>query len=1241
MVDSGASTIFINRKFVEENKIRTRKLRTPIVLLNIDGSRNADGYLSEIAVLDLVVGSHREKAVFAVTQLGEDVILGIDWLRRHNPSIDWTEGTLALDRCPEGCGRQRKAEVEVVSATRDTGARPTARLQKQRKPMRVQSLKHRKGVTVETVDEEGPQPSPDPADRIYDYDNDADLFEMWANGPTRLPDDAPTLFVHAGYTYSQLAAEELASQKHQKTFEELVPPQYREFADVFSKKASERLPERKPYDHAIELVPGYSNFRSKVYPLSLPEQAELDKFIAENLEKGYIQPSKSPLSAGFFFVKKKEGTLRPVQDYRKLNEITIKNSYPLPLISDIVDKLAKAKIYSKLDIRWGYNNVRIKEGDEWKAAFVTPRGLYEPTVMFFGLTNSPATFQGMMDDIFKDLILEGKVLIYLDDILILGDSLKEHRELVREVLRRLRKHDLFAKPEKCEFEVTRTEYLGLIISPGRIEMDPAKVKAIREWPTPKNASDIRRFRGFANFYRRFIQDFGRICKPLDRLTGKVPFVWGDEEQTAFDMLKARFTSSPMLSMWDHYKPHRIETDASGYAVGSVLMQKEDDGLWHPVAYLSEGMTETERNYEIWDREMLAIIRSLESWRDYLEGAPDMFEIWSDHKNLEYWRTTRDLTRRQARWALYLSRFDFVIRHKPGKTNLAADALSRNPEHQRDDGSDNHDQIVLKPERFITLSASYSRGHAGVEGDRALLKRIRECSERDEEVATAIQTIQKLGPKSLSKGIEEWNSEDGIVLFRGKVYVPKDTTIRRDIVKIHHDSLAAGHPGRWKTQELVSRNYWWPGMTKFINEYVMTCDVCQRTKAHRAAPQGPLQPNQIPEGPWQIITSDLIVGLPKSDGYTAILVTADRFTKQVHLSATTDEVDAAECARLFIRDVFKLHGAPKRIITDRGPQFASRYLRRIYEGIGVKPSMSTAFHPQTDGQTERWNQEIEQYLRIFVDYRQEDWTDLLPIAEFALNSRVHSATSQSPFFLNYGYNPEFTVAVGPSNTVPQAELRLKALREVQTDAKAALELAAERMKYFYDQNRSAAPEFQPGDKVMLDGKNLRVERPSRKLSDKFYGPYEVKRKIGQLNYELKLPKSMAVHPVFHVQLLSKHQQNRIPGRVQPPAPPVVVDGEEEWEVEKVLDSRVFRRQFQYKIKWKDYGDHHNSWQPLSDVANATEAIAEFHKAYPSAPRPVSKKSFASLPFKPLENFTETSVNADIWHGGIHGRRDVAP
>ena len=268
--------------------------------------------------------------------------------------------------------------------------------------------------------------------------------------------------------------------------------------------------------------------------MSAHEQEELQRFLEENLAKGYIRPSKSPLSSPVFFIKKKDGKLRFVQDYRRLNEITIKNRYPLPIVSDIVSRLKGARYFTKFDVRWGYNNVRIKEGDEWKAAFSTNQGLFEPLVMFFGLTNSPATFQALMNSIFSDLIAKGKVAVYLDDILIFTVTLEEHRQLVNEVLQRLKDHDLYLRPEKCEFEREEIEYLGLVIKEGEVHMDPAKVEAVRTWPTPRNLRDVRGFLGFANFYRRFIQNFSKIARPLHDLTRKeTPWKWEDPQQTAF------------------------------------------------------------------------------------------------------------------------------------------------------------------------------------------------------------------------------------------------------------------------------------------------------------------------------------------------------------------------------------------------------------------------------------------------------------------------------------------------------------------------------------------------------------------------------------------------------------------------------------------------------------------------------------------------------------------------------------
>jgi hypothetical protein len=405
--------------------------------------------------------------------------------------------------------------------------------------------------------------------------------------------------------------------------------------------------------------------------MSPAEQVELDKWLEENLAKGYLRPSKSPMASPVFFIKKKDGKLRLVQDYRRLNKITIKNRYPLPLAADIVNRLTGAQHFTKFDVRWGYHNIRIKSGDEWKAAIITNRMEVEPTVMGFGMTNSPATFQSLMNSVFADLIAIGVVAVYMDDILIYTPTLVEHRKIVCKVLQRLQDHDLYLKPEKCEFEKQEIEYLGMIICPGEVCMDPGKVSAVRDWPTPTTLRDVRAFIGFSNFYRRFIKDFSSITRPLHDLTKKdVPWQWHAEQQHAFDTLKEKFCQEPILKVYDPNLETRVKVDTSGYATGGILSQKYPDGLWHPIAYRSSSMSKEERNYKIYDREMLGCIRALEDWRHYLEGIS--FEIVTDHKNIEWWASMRDLNRRQARWTLYLSRFSFKITYRKGEL-MQADA----------------------------------------------------------------------------------------------------------------------------------------------------------------------------------------------------------------------------------------------------------------------------------------------------------------------------------------------------------------------------------------------------------------------------------------------------------------------------------------------------------------------------------------------------------------------------------------
>jgi len=420
----------------------------------------------------------------------------------------------------------------------------------------------------------------------------------------------------------------------EQTVEELVPKRFWKWRKVFGKTESERMPVRKPWDHAIELKKGFVPRKGKVYSLSRDEKEEVQVFMEDQLRKGYIQPFKSPQTLPVHFVAKKDGKRRMVQDYWHINEGTIKNAYPLPLIADILDGVGTRKVFTKLDLRWGYNNMRIKEGDEWKAAFTMHIGSYEPTVMYFGLTNSPATFQTMMNNLFRDMVNQGSTATFIDDIIVAMDTEEGHDEIVEEVLRRLEENDLFVKLEKCRWKVREVEFLGVVIGPEGVRTQKEKVGGVLSWPTPRSAKEVQKFMGLANYYRWFIQDFSRVAKPLNMLVGKDrKWEWGAEQQGAFKELKKRFTTEPVLAVPDRNQEMRMEADASDYAMGGMLLVKGTDRKWRPVAFISKSLSPAERNYKIHDKKMLAVIRCLEDWRHYLEGAEKEFEIWTDHKNL--------------------------------------------------------------------------------------------------------------------------------------------------------------------------------------------------------------------------------------------------------------------------------------------------------------------------------------------------------------------------------------------------------------------------------------------------------------------------------------------------------------------------------------------------------------------------------------------------------------------------------
>ena len=548
-------------------------------------------------------------------------------------------------------------------------------------------------------------------------------------------------------------------------------------------------------------------------------------------------------------------------------------------------------------------------------------GLYKSLVMNFGLCNAPATFQTFMDEQFKDLVGTGHVVVYLDDVLIFADNEAELEELTHKVLQWFLDLDLFLRPEKCTFNRTSVEYLGIIISEGELRIDPVKLEAVRKWPQPKTGKDIQKFLGFCNFYRRFVKNYSELARPLFDLTKKgKPFIWTECQDTAFMGLQDALTSSPVLLLPDYGRPFTLYTDASDYVTSAILEQDDTLGRSHPVAYYSKSLQPAERNYEIHDKELLAIIHGLKHFRHYLQGNMHTTWIFSDYANLKYFTTKQTLTQRQARWSLFLATFDYVIILKPGKYNKA-DGLSRCSDYKEGIASENSERILLSPKKFLLKPEQFALWAlhntvlpTGMDMD--LKEAIAEGIAADHITGDKLKEILKSGLRSVTKGLQEWNYEDGIMLYKGLVYIPNNEALKRKVVQLFHDNLM-GHPGQWKTLELISWEYYWPGMTEFVKAYIKGCATCQTIKI-RPPVKVLIKPNEIPEAIWETMTMDFITDLPTSNGYDNIITVVNHHSKAIILSPCHKTITAEQTSQLLLDNVWKRTGFPKAIISDRGP-----------------------------------------------------------------------------------------------------------------------------------------------------------------------------------------------------------------------------------------------------------------------------------------------------------------------------------
>lgn len=834
------------------------------------------------------------------------------------------------------------------------------------------------------------------------------------------------------------------------------------------------------------------------YRLTPAKKAVMEAELAKMLQDGIIEECESPWAAPALLVPKKDGTYRFCVDYRKLNAVTESDSYPLPVIDDLLQYTGKSCFMSTIDLKAGYWQVSVRAEDQDKTAFVTPFGVYRFKRMPFGLRNAPATFQRLIDRFRSGAALQDVTILgYIDDLIIISDSYSRHLQDLRAVFDRLRDFHLYANRDKCVFVRNKVKYLGHVITPKGIAPDPDKISCIVAMKEPTTVKHLLSFIQSCSWFRKFVPNFSQVAQPLTMLTKKnQPWMWGEAQANAFNELKRLLTSSPILVQPDYTRPFILRTDASGYALGAALLQGETPQDERPIAYASRLLIAAERNYSTTEREALAVVWAVEKFRGYIDGHRVL--VRSDHQPLKWLLTLKSPSGRLVRWAMKLQSFDLQVDYVPGKANVVADLLSRPPCDEEARDSCSVCTVVIETPRWEVAA-------------------LRDDQLADLEVSKIIKAIE--GQDDLERN--RW-TERGYHMSRGVLYryteaeteepqlvIPENR--RKQVMVECHDSATAGHGGVDRTYHRVAQRFYFPGMRRYIAEYLKTCIECQRYKPSNEKPAGLLQ-TPVPAQRFEVVAVDLFGPLPTGPkGERWVLIVEDTASKWVELFPLV-EATAEVCAKVLIEEVFLRFGVPRRLISDNGVQFVADVMQHAMFTLGVQQNLIPLYHPEANP-VERKNRDLKTQLAILVEGHHHQWPEVLPFIRFAMNTSTTKSTQQTPAYLTFARQlrspieaqSDLRAVIEAENYVPQVTPYLLKLADTLTASKECIEKQQDIRKAAKDITRRS-DNLVDGDLVLMKTHVLSnaAKGRSSKLVPKRDGPYIVHKVVSPTTYLLSFP-----------------------------------------------------------------------------------------------------------------------------------------